>query len=207
MEREGLLVSDSYGVMVQGVEKLWRISPHAPKGLPIKQAKEFLRAAKDSLIHYGCDPDFVPPPKIHAKLYWHEMHCGSLFLELALTGKLHAWWDGEPLTEGICDKVFGFSDDRDQDFLLEQEEGNQYAVMHAKVAAYVKHWKATKDRRKPLICVPDAEGVKKVRPVFQTLNLPDRYFVATLDDLTTNRLDARLYANHREYTLLEAANL
>jgi hypothetical protein len=199
MENEGLLLSDSYGVMVQGVEKFWRIFPH-------QTGTATARDAKKSLSLYGYR-DVKPAPKMHSKLYWHEMHCGDLFVAFASTGNLWTWEDGEVLGGCTCDKVFGFTEDDGENFLLEQEEGNQYERIEAKVLAYVEHWRETKETRKFFATVPDQNGVEKVRAVFKNLHLPEHYFVAVLSELTTAPLEAKIYSTRREYTLLQAAEV
>lgn len=199
MENEGLLLSDSYGVMVQGVEKFWRIFPHKIDSVTLKEAKQ-------SLADYGYG-DFVPAPKIHSKLYWHEMHCGDLFVALAKTGTLWTWENGEVLTSSTSDKVFGLTENDGQNFFLEQEEGNQYDRIEAKVLAYVEHWREKEDPRKFFAVVPDHDGVRKFVAIFQKLRLPNRYFVAVLSEVVTDPLTAKIYAAHGEYDLLRASEL
>lgn len=127
LQKDGLLKSDSYGVKIEGKEKLWRILAQATEESPKRQQEAVL-----------AELDVAQTPwKIHSALYEHEKACADIFVSLALTDTLLEW-------QGEGDQKAGFRHDRlfrlgDPIIYLEMEMGNHGPEkLRGKVARYVE---------------------------------------------------------------------
>jgi hypothetical protein len=181
LETEGLLKSDSYGVKIEGKEKLWRILASAIDGSPKKRQEAVLEAHGITQTSW----------KIHASLYEHEKACGDVFVTLVVTGKLWGW-GGEGNQEA------GFRHDRSFKlyadlpvWYLEMETGSQKeGTWRVKLDNYVRLSREVKEPFIVLFTMPDEKAMDSIIRLYGEYKLGDRYAVCVHEDLVQYGLKA-----------------
>ena len=181
MEREGLLQSDSYGVKIEGKEKLWRIFPTASEDSPKRNQERIL-------AEFGVTPTNW---KIHRSLYEHEKSCGDIFVSLVLTGRLVEW-------QGEGDQKAGFRHDRlfridDPVNYLEEERGNQgLGKLRDKLTHYADHFRKNRQPFNVLFAVDTEPEIERLAGLFEEFKLGNSYGVVLQDELVLDPLSARV---------------
>lgn len=184
LQRDGLLVSDSYGVKMEGKEKFWRILSSS-----IPQSSK--RRQQAVLNELGLTET---PWKIHASLYDHEKASAEVFVSLAVTGTLMDW-------QGEGDQKAGFRHDRrltlfdsnNPPIYLEQEMGNHgNATLKAKVTQYRKLFDRTGNPFKVVFAFPTEKDLEDMVSVFEECEVGFRYAAALQSELVSSPLTAQI---------------
>jgi hypothetical protein len=177
----GILISESYGVKLEGVEKLWRFFLVPNEKYPKRIQEEIFKER-------GIDPK---SSKVHKNTYLHEKACSEIFVSLALTGRLLEW-------KGEGDQKQGFRHDRlfridDRTFYVELETGSQDKTdWREKVRAYQKLYNETRKPFHVLFVMPDEETLEELIEVFYELNTTPHYRACVFSEFVENPLTAQL---------------
>lgn len=193
LESQGLLKSDSYGVKIEGKEKLWRILASETDDSPKYRQKAVLEKIGVTQTAW----------KIHASLYEHEKLCGDIFVSLAVTGQL--WeWGGEGNQEAGFrhDRSFKLFSDDSPIWYLEVETGSQkQGTWRGKIENYTRLFRETQEPFNVLFSMPDQQSVEDVIAVFGEYRLGSQYAAAVQSEFVAGPLKAVLTTRHGQKTL------
>ena len=154
--------------------------------------------AKNPIVsELGYEP---PKAEIHSLFFDHEVMRSWILLSLLLSGEVvELEGEGNQKSGFRYDGMVRFIEDK---FYVEVERGNQAPVkLREKIARYVKHFRATRERFYSIWIVPDSDMVMTMLELFEEFNLPNFYYIALYDDFIQDPLNTKLIGRTMSNTL------
>lgn len=181
LERDGLLKSDSYGVKIEGKEKLWRILAQATDTSP-KRRQEAVLAE-----HGAVQTNW----KIHSSLYEHEKACGDVFVSLALTDRLLEWQGEGDQKSGLRhDRLFRIGGPVNY---LEMEMGNHARdTLRNKVKQYLDLYRKTGGTFNVIFSFQTEDEIEDMVGIFAESRVGKQYAAVLQTELVSDPLSARI---------------